>query len=124
MADLVVENCSPGKRPALLLTRTPDITERWLINDKYHCLIVNIDNYLKASGDAATTYFSRLSSLDPVSALTPRPVEISTDEEALLDRLSPALLAEIFRGERVDFWLRPSTAVPAPCSGKAQPRGQ
>lgn len=68
LAALVLESCPKGKEPILLLTRRTDVVEGQMDDDEKYVIVVNIDNYLSlASGNAATTYFSMLASVDPVS---------------------------------------------------------
>ena len=67
LAQLAQAHCPSGKTPALLLTPQPAAQEGYLTTDDYHIVVVNIDRYIaQASGNAATTYFSMLSPVDPV----------------------------------------------------------
>lgn len=71
LAGLVIDKCPAGQEPVLLLTRSQDAREGSRQHEGQFITVVNIDRYLKrASGNAATTYFAMLSSLDPLSAAT------------------------------------------------------
>ncbi len=68
LAQLIIKHCPTEKSPALLLTRNSEVAEGVHDHEDYHLIVINIDNYKKhAFGNAATTYFSKLSSVDPCS---------------------------------------------------------
>lgn len=83
LAALVIDNCPEDYEPVLLLTQRTNVAEGRLDHDEKYVIVVNIDNYLKlASGNAATTYFAMLASVDPVSAASIRWDSIPRDQVA------------------------------------------
>lgn len=62
LSDLVRSDCPQGKRPTLLLTERNDVAARIQETADRYIVIVPIHDYLRnAGGDAASTYYARLS---------------------------------------------------------------
>ncbi len=85
LARLAKRKCPVDKTPSILLTRDPSEREGFRPDPHHYLIVVNIDHYLaNADGNAATTYFTALSSVDPIAAASIDLAALTPDQVSLL----------------------------------------